>query len=213
MVVLAVSLPGRAAELVYYWDFNGDLPAALSPTIGSGGAGILYTGVGAVSLSQGTGTEVNRYESYAAGKSLAFVDLADAFRVNEITFAALDFSLKTDVVMTVAVRSTGFFSALESFTYQYRVSPSDSWSAAVNWAFKPSAEWQVLTLDFSSALNLSSNAQIRLVSTALFDAGEVLQFDNVQITAVPEPGALGLLGVGVLVLTRRRHRRRVAEVD
>lgn len=68
----------------------------------------------------------------------------------------------------------------------------------------------VVTLDFSSvtAIENQSSVQLRLVFEDMTSASAglaKLEFDNVQLEAVPEPATLGLLGLGAIGLIRRRR--------
>lgn len=212
LIFLIAAAASAQASLLYYWDFNVDTehPNPLVPTIGSASASLTFSAIGLGTWTSGTGTAINIVNGYANGDSLAFVDIVDGFSNHELTFENLDFSNLSDVQISFAVRSTEFFEIADTFTYEYRVSAGDSWSTPISWT-KPTDTWGITTL-FLPDLAGASAAEIRIRSTAIFSVNSVLEFDNVQITAVPEPSAITLsVAAGLLIVTLVLRRRQSAQ--
>lgn len=67
-----------------------------------------------------------------------------------------------------------------------------------NWALNS------VTWDSASDPDLVGSTLTVLLNN--FATGDTVYFDNIEITAVPEPGSLALLGMGTLLVARRRRR-------
>jgi hypothetical protein len=71
-------------------------------------------------------------------------------------------------------------------------------------------EWTQYTLNVTSLPVGVTNYAIDLMSSLYTSYGEVTYFDDVSVTAIPEPAMLGLLAVGGALLLRRRAGRSAA---
>lgn len=66
--------------------------------------------------------------------------------------------------------------------------------------------WATNSISWDSASDPGLVGSTLSVLLNNFAAGDTVYFDNIEITAVPEPGSLALLGMGTLLVARRRRR-------
>jgi hypothetical protein len=199
--------------VLYYWDFN-NASSILTPTIGTGSATVTYFSVGVFGgVGPGTGTTENVVAPYSAGSSLQFSNPASTLIDQRVQFGNLSFADADQVQISFAVRSSEIFEVADTFKIRYRAlagveegPESPAWTE-INWTGdRPTSEWSVRTFTLTGLAGASS-AQIQIHTSSLFEVGSVLEFDNVQITAVPEPSTfvlLALAGGAVFLIIRRR---------
>jgi len=213
LVFLFAAAASAQATTLYYWDFNGS--DSLTATIGSGTATVEYAGLNVFGgADQGVGTEKNLVPPYDKGESVEFYEGAGLLIDQRIQFTELDFSAADQVQISFAVRSTEFFGAGDTFKIRYRAvtgvgeDPESPIWTEINWTSEaPTDEWSIKSFTLAG-LGGASSAQIQINSSAIFEAISVLEFDNVQISAVPEPSSMLLLtvsgGVAAFLILRRR---------
>lgn len=212
-VFLIAAAASANASVLYYWDFN-NTSSILTPTIGNGSASALNAGVQVFAgIGSGTGTNENLVTPYQAGASLEFYQGLGVLGYQRIQFGNLSFADADQVQISFAVRSNEPFEFGNTFKIRYRAltgleegPESPTWTE-IDWtADKPTSDWSKRTFTLTGLAGASS-AQIQISSYADFAFGSVLEFDNVQITAVPEPSTvvlLALAGGAVFLIIRRR---------
>lgn len=206
-LAVAVALVGftwsslAGAEELSYWTFNAN---SLAPAFGQAGATLLTADIGFGGEGYGTGTTVNALNGYPAGKSLEYYAVVAA-TFQELTFTGLNFTNAVDARMSFATISTHLFDVGERMVVEYSTNGGLNYQTAQVLA-NPTAAWDVRTVDFGTALNGHSNVRIRVQTSAVFEAGSRLAFDNVQI--VPEPSSLALCALGILAVAGVGLRRR-----
>lgn len=193
-VLVLMHATGQAQTLVGYWDMNGTLARS------SGFTGTLSAeleGFGLSYLGYGAGSTVNLESGFSSGQSLAFVDLATVLETGHVTASSLNLSGLTSPTFSFAVRSTPAFQIGDLFKLEYNI--GGGWALAATLA-APTTSYELVSHTFSSGLldNLS-NVGIRITFSTVVDIADTFEVDNLKITAVPEPAAYLLLGVGVLL--------------
>lgn len=194
------------AKLTDYWSFNSKTP---NPNLGVATLEAHWIGFGiAVPTFDLLGTELNAQMDFPAGNAMGFYDLATAASHHQLVLSGLDFTGESGVRLSYAVRSHGLFEIGEKATISYKIGDG-AWSAAVE-VDLPTGAWAVREYYFGSALDNASNVSIRITHNALFEGAEFLEFDNLTITAVPEPAVTAVAcaaGLGLLALSRRRRKQ------
>jgi len=96
-----------------------------------------------------------------------------------------------------------------SFDFAYRVGLAGSWVRIFNnRAITRDDNWHVFSYDLSSitAIEGQSYVQFRAYDLNRADDDGDYKFDNLEMTGVPEPCSIALLGIGALMaLTRKRR--------
>lgn len=226
-LVAGLAAAGSAsADLVAYWNFNN---STASTTGGLGvlnsfsadqGSGMLSTNF-SINTVAGTnaentgdlgtfsGSTVNAISPDLSGGALAFsAGNRNGGPVNNngkwIQFAISTSSFGSDLVLTYATRntSTGF----QTQTWQYSTDgvTFNTWQVVSGLT----TTFALKTVDFTGAnLGGASTLYIRAVVDGGSNTSGNNRIDNVQFNAsrIPAPGSLALLGLGGLVVGRRRR--------
>jgi hypothetical protein len=218
LVVACAAASAAQADLIAYWNFNTNVTATNNGDTyaASTGAGLIQLAVPSTDQVGGNrgnnsfaGSSINAISPDINGQSLVVQgsandsttpDLANNGSTLTISFSMASFE---DVFLTFAAQrtSTGFNSN------QVAWSTDGTNYTDLGAAYNPATSYSLQTFDFSGLLDNAATAFIRITlngSTA--NAGNN-RFDNIQLNAtlVPAPGALALLGLGGLIVSRRRR--------
>lgn len=206
------------ADLISYWNFS-NLPAiATAGTPVALGINTITatTGPGAVSLTNYLGTiddfggsTINALNADPAGASLSLVGGAasgGSFLGNgsSISFST-NLSGFTDPIVTFATQRTA--TGFNSDQFAYSVNGGASF-VDFGAAYTPASAFALQTIDLSSvsALDNASNVVFRITFNGVTSGAGNNRIDNIQVNATaPTPGAFALLGLGGLVMARRRR--------
>lgn len=226
----AALVSGASADVIAYWNFNASTAGSggglgtvdqAYPFAANQGSGSIYTNfsintvAGAASSNTGDlgtfgGTLINAITPDAAGGALAlragnginsgvtnngkYVE----FRLNGTTFA-------DDIVLTYASQRTG--TGFTSQLWQFSTDGGTTYTNFTTISGLPSS-FGLQTVDFTAAdLGGFADLRFRVVVDGASNQGGNNRLDNIQFNAtrIPTPGALALLGLGGLVVGRRRR--------
>lgn len=202
ILALAGLAPLSAQVQVGYWDLNGTL-ARSAGSSGSLSAELLNLGIGTIGF--GTGSTVNLQPGFTAGSSLGFFDLVSLAESGRVTISNLDFSGLSSPTVSLAVRSNPGFTLSDEFRIEYRIGAGLWTTAAV--LPNPTTSFELVTHTFApNLLDNVPNAAIRLSFSSVATVVNIVEIDNLRVTAVPEPGTIGLLAVTAIGLTFLRRR-------
>ncbi len=198
LVAFGMGLPVRGVTIVGSWDFNSSSLARSQGT--SGTMTTELVGYPAPSYQTFTlaGTTVNAQPLIPAGQSLSFVSLFSIVEAGTVSITGLNFTGLRDIMFSFAIADDSLLTGTNSFAIDYDA--GSGWQSFGSFA-EPGTTFTSRSFDLSSitALNGATNAGIRIGFAQTLNIIDVLSFDNVTVTAVPEPQTLGLLGA-VLVL-------------
>lgn len=207
LIGLLSLMPLARAETVGFWDFNnpGDFLGRTAGTSGSMAVALYDASVLVPSyIGSGPGTTVNS-GGYPAGDSLKFGDFASIAGVGYVTLTGLDFAGLSQPTFSFAWKKNDFVTFFESFAVEYNT--GSGWQHAVDLG-EPGTSYTAASYTFApGVLDNKSNVGIRLHFVEVVDVASFLDVDNVTVSAVPEPAAVGLLGLGGIGLLAARRRR------
>ncbi|MDP0496849.1 MAG: PEP-CTERM sorting domain-containing protein [Verrucomicrobiota bacterium JB024] len=124
----------------------------------------------------------------------------------QVVMSGLNLSNMTDLTLSFAVKSNAFFSWGEHMHIDYDI--GEGWVDWVESGSTEAGQWEVDSFTLPEAVNGQSSVSLRIRMTDFIAVAQYVDFDNIQITAVPEPGTwalLGGLGIAGLVIIRRRR--------
>jgi hypothetical protein len=200
-VVAAISAESVHAEIVGAWNFNGVKPVgAIAADVGDGWVDLADVGGEADLFS---GTIDNAFADWRAGEALGLRGTAEGGHLMVFTSVDPTFGdVSREVSVSFATRrsATGFA--------ELRLDAWDggAWTAIDTFAVE--TEWSVSDATFTLS-NWATDVQLRLVPIGATAGSGTFRLDNlvIDVTTVPAPGALALMGVaGGCVRGRRRDR-------
>lgn len=192
----------RAQTEVAYWDSNGTL-ARSAGTSGSLGAELVILGAGFIGF--GTGTTVNLQPGFTAGQALEFFDLVSVVETGRVTLTGLNFTGLTTPTLSFAIRSNPAFTLSDDFRLQYDT--GGGWTTASVLAL-PTTSYELASYTFDpGVIDGLSDVDLRLEFSSVATVLDVVQVDNVRVTAVPEPSVVWLLAAAAAGLGLLRRRR------
>jgi hypothetical protein len=200
LITCAFAQHGQAA-LIASWNFN-QYNGTDTALVADQGAGRMEFGGFLGDTVNYSGSTLNALEGVAAGQSLALRDMANNGRTLTIQVSGLGSS---GFVLSYAGyrTSTGFTS--HDWAYS---TDGTSYTPFSIVTFSTPTVYEVKTLDFSGIRSLNNQAEVYFQVTldgATSTSGNN-RFDNLQITAVPEPAHWGLfaaLALGAIAVTRQ----------
>lgn len=215
--VACALMAGSATQgaVIAAWDFNGEGPT--SATMGnesylasaggqSGSALMALAGptTGTNLVIESNGTLLNALDGVPAGDNLR---LQRGIRWNNGTMTlSFDATGLTDIKLTFAAQT--FSGGVNAFQASYSTDGVDFFDFGTVQSI-PAGSYGLVTVDPGTVLDGASTASIRLTfegaTGAASNTGARAVFDNVVITAIPEPASLALLGLGGLILVGRRR--------
>lgn len=212
--VFLLALNGRAgADLMAVWDFGPDAPHYTeavavenvigTPTLSVSGADYDIDGKNGIAYTDAAGNP------HAPGQAVAWDDVSGAasdaeWRMSINTTGWQDMSIRWDYLSD----NTGNNRGPTSFDFAYKVGLGNWVPILNNQAITRDDNWHVFSYDLSSitAIEGRSDVWFRVDDLNRNDLNGDFKFDNLELTGVPEPCSVVLLGIGALVaFTRRRH--------
>jgi hypothetical protein len=217
--VVAACAVGTAAqaEVIAYWNFNTlttgtNNGTSYAPTTGAATLDVLVASSDDAGSNRGItsfgGTTVNALFSDVAGQALVIqgssLESGAVYANNgatiTITFSMADLA---DPMLTYASQrtSTGFNANQLAWSTD-GVNFTDFGST-----YAPASSFDIITYDLSSvdALDNAATVSLRLTVNGASSVSGNNRFDNIQINAIPTPGAFALMGLGGLLIARRRR--------
>lgn len=201
-LLAAAAFAGAArADLIAGWSFN-DTANLLGA---SHGAGTMTTSFTGANLTSFTGTVTNAVSGDAAGQALALVNQVNNGGTLTIQVSLTGFE---NPVLTFAGQRTG--TGFNSDQIAYSTDGVSFTNFGSPMVLPSSFGTTVQTVDFSAIDTLDNAAAvyIRITFTGASSASGNNRLDNVQVNAAavtPAPSAAALMGLGGLVLGRRRR--------
>jgi len=200
------------ATLVAYWDMDASsVGSKRSPSGGSQAGTVVmdfaYPPGWGTDITDVAGTPVNVVPPEGTSNRAVSFDTGLSVLQNAdiITITGLDFTGLRDVEVSFAALGDAAFSWNSEIHLDYSIVGS-----YVDWAETESntgGVWELDSFSMPSALDGESNVSLRIRTSNTVSILAQVDFDNIQITAVPEPGHFGLfaawLALGLLVLQRR----------
>lgn len=201
---LALAFSAADAALLGYWNFNGSYDRT-GGTMGSLSAELEAFGLDYQDLN-GEGSAINLVPPSLADTSLRFFSLASIAEVGHVAIVGLNFVNYASPTISFAAQNSPAFQVGDEFYVEYDLGLGGGWVKAADLA-APDTPFQLITYTFAPGLlDGKSNVGIRLTFSTALNFIDTLEFDNLQITAVPEPGSLVLVALGLsgLALWRRK---------
>ncbi len=208
----AVSLSGvQAQTLIGYWNFNA-LSIATASAPGSGGVPNTITadsGSGTLTLAGSWdglvddfgGSTINALNSDAAEESLSLVSNAGNGSFIEFSFSTLNL---TDIKVTFATRGTS--SGYNGGQWSYSTDGANFTNFGVNTA-TTSTSFALADSGTTAGINNLGTAYLRYTLSGATSTSGNNRIDNLQITGVPEPTTVALIGFGTAFALMRIRRR------
>lgn len=144
--------------------------------------------------------------AHVAGQAAAWDDINKSGSEND---AALIITLNTTGFTNLAIRWDYKSEEAEYFDFAYRTTADGAWTQiADNQAITPGwddGDWYSVSIDMSgyAGLNNQSYIQLRIDDLVEGPGNDRFAIDNIEITAIPEPCTLLLLGFGGLLIRKR----------
>jgi hypothetical protein len=144
---------------------------------------------------------------HAAGQAGAWDDI----KVSGNPSASWIITLNTTGFGALGIRWDYRSEKATSFDLAYRLTADGSWTQladnspiTVNWA---AGTWNSVTLNLSgyAALNNQSYVQLRVDDLVEGSGNDKFAFDNLELTGIPEPATLLILGLGGVILKKSRY--------
>lgn len=210
--VLLLASNAQANTLLAYWNMDAtDVPTKFVANQGTqaGSVSMTATPVGFLGdLGNDVGTTLNILAPEGdPNQALEFYTGASFFGDGQLEMHDFNFTGYTDVNFSVAVLTDAFIIWNSRLHLDYRINDG-SW---VDWAETETTNAGVYELEsiaLPDAIDGQANVDFRLRTSSWITLGGKADFDNIQITAVPEPGTWGLLaGASVLALLAVRRRK------
>ena len=210
-IALFLPMAGVGDTIVAFWDFGPDSAGYTeqvtvhhtdgNPVLSgmSSGTGYDADGQGGVSFTDVEGID------HASGQALAW-----GSGVNDSDqewILSLDLTGFHDIVIRWDYRSTG--TGPDGALLDYKTGSND-WNLIDNVIFSNDSTYHEYSKDLSSITELNNQAdvQLRLSAFSGGSGGGTYRLDNLQLTAIPEPAALGFITLaGIIVLILRRFHR------
>jgi hypothetical protein len=212
LIIALAPVSAQASVLVAYWNFNsGNTGTANSewqpgPITASQGSGSIRMTSWGGTTSNFAGSTINALGSDAAGGSLSLVaggPTAGPYPGNG-TYIEIVFSMSglTDLQISFATRGTA--TGFDTGQWSYSTDGTTFINFGLNTATRDTSFAQVGPFG-PSGLDHAATAYLRYTLSGATSNSGNNRVDNLQLTAVPEPASLGLLGLtGLLVMRRRR---------
>lgn len=205
------------AEIIAYWNFNTLTTAtnngtSYAPSTGAATLDVLVGSSDQAGSNRGinsfAGTTVNALFSDVAGQALTIqassLESGTVYANNGATIT-MTFSMASlaDPILSFASQrtSTGFNAnqlawSTDGFTF------TDFGST-----YAPNTTFGLISFDLSTvdALDNAPTVTLRLTVNGATSTSGNNRFDNIQINAIPTPGALALMGLGGFLIARRRR--------
>lgn len=217
VLVLGLATAGAHAATIADWTFETTQPTtagSFTPEVGSGSALGHHVATSTYSSPVGNGS-AHSFSStaWAAGDYYQFQ--VSTTGLSGITLSWDQTSSNTgpkDFTLQYSTNGTTF-TTLSSYSVLANATPNTPWSSGTS----SSAYTFTQDLIADTALNNQATLYFRLVDADTVAAGGGTvgsggtdRVDNVTVSAVPLPGALWLLGSGLLTLATQRRRRVLA---
>ncbi|MEO0796070.1 MAG: hypothetical protein AAFX93_12950 [Verrucomicrobiota bacterium] len=203
-----------SADIIGYWDFNSN---DLSRFPSANSSGTMTVDLQPLAIASnvnqlGTGTSLNAQFGQPAGDALQYFSLGVAAETGTMEITGLDFTGMQDIHFSFDLSRDVIGANLQSYEIQYSTNNGGNW-VAFSFIGEPAPIYTTLDLDLSSitALNNISTGGLRLQFVELLELVDVVQIDNVTVSAtpIPEPShyALGFGAIVSLAIGLRRRRR------
>jgi hypothetical protein len=170
------------------------------PTLALFGSGVDTNGKDGIAYLDAGGI------SHIAGQAAAWDDINKSGTEND---AALIITLATTGFTNLSIRWDYKSELAVSYDFAYRTSADGAWTQlADNQPITPGwaeGKWYSVVIDMSgyAVLNNQPYLQFRLDDLVEGPGNDKFAIDNIEITGVPEPGSLLLLGLGGWLIRKR----------
>ncbi len=216
VVACGLTVNASAQNLLAYWNMDsvsvsGKLEADNGSQQGNVSMAAKPEGIFINYLTTGTGTEINIYPSSTitpGNQALIVSSVADIGQAAYLEISGLNFTNQTDGVISFAIKSEDGLIWNQHIDLGYKVG-AGTWQDWDTTGTIQKTDWELTTFDIPDAVNGQSDVSVRIEIIDWLAFVHELGIDNIQITAVPEPGTWALMaGVGAagLLLLRRRKR-------
>jgi hypothetical protein len=212
LAACGLSVNAHAQNLLAYWNMDASTASSkFTANAGSQAGSVIMTAEpeGFLSYLKNTdGTTVNLYGPAGdPNNALRTASFVSVFTEGYVVMSDLNTTGMTDLTISFAIRSDAFITWNEQAHIDYRLNDG-SWVDWTEVATTSTGAWELESFVLPDAVENQTNVDLRIRMTAFFSVDQNVDFDNIQITAVPEPGTwalLGGLGIAGLVIIRRRR--------
>ncbi len=205
-LLASLTTPLQAQDtLVGYWNLN----THTTRTAGTSGSLVTYYfGLGPEFMAYDAGTTVNLLPPSTAGQATLFAHFATIVGQGFVQVNGLDFTGLHTPTFSFAARKSAVADLFSTFRIEYNV--GTGWQTATTLA-EPGQEFSLVSYKFEGGeLDGRNNVGLRIHFVEMVDFAAAVSFDNVKVTAVPEPTAIWALGGAAPLLCAQRLARRRA---
>ncbi len=161
-------------------------------------------------LGNDTGTNINLYgEEGDPNQALEFYTGLNFGNDGQLEIFNLDFTNMTEVVISFAIRADNSFTWNQHLHVDYSLDNGENW---IDWdenRTTNNGQYELESIAMPDIIDGKDNIALSIRTSSWININGKVDFDNIQITAVPEPGTwstLAALGALTVVLRRRLKR-------
>lgn len=141
-----------------------------------------------------------------------FENFVSAYDEGAFEMQGFDFTARNDVEISFAYRSGSTFTWSDVLDVDYNLNDGGGWTAlTVTDSYNNPSQWEIASVALSAVAD-ESDVDLRIRTRTWATFSSFLEFDNVQVTSVPEPASF-VFGSALVALffgvgRRRSHVRR-----